>query len=77
MSDRIPCCVPFCRRTRAAEKLAPWSEFICSDHWRLVDRRRRRVYAKAKRKLADRVQLLNWLWERLKAEAIEKAVGIA
>src|SRR5690349_21048332 len=33
--ERIRCCVPFCRRTSTRHS----DEFLCADHWRLVDRR--------------------------------------
>jgi hypothetical protein len=36
-SDRIPCCVPFCRRTRRDD--GSFSEWICGKHWALVSRK--------------------------------------
>lgn len=41
MTDRLryprsSCCVPFCRRTTAA--FPPGHEWVCGEHWRLVDR---------------------------------------
>ncbi len=35
MTARVPCCVPFCRRTTG--KL--YAEWICGEHWRLVPRK--------------------------------------
>lgn len=34
---RIPCCVPFCRRT-AKDEGAEGQEVICGKHWRLADK---------------------------------------
>lgn len=87
MTARLPCCVPFCRRSTARTEFSEW---LCGDHWRLVDRRRRRVYGRYMRQwrrygpearvhidgrvfraAADRI------WRRLKREAIERAAGIA
>lgn len=31
---RLPCCVPFCRRTVSVEK--GFREWICGDHWRCI-----------------------------------------
>jgi hypothetical protein len=78
MSERITCCIPFCRRTRANPGFSEW---ICGDHWRAVPKARRRVYGRLKRTWrrfhdgrdgvrADRV------WNRLKHQAIEAAAGI-
>ena len=76
-SQRVPCAVPFCRRTRGLrrgdERLPP--EWICGDHWRLVDRRLRRLKAKAERR--ERWRLAAMLWLRCKRQAIERAFGIA
>lgn len=38
--DRIPCCVPFCRRTRKPG----CSEWICQTHWAPVPRSMRLVH---------------------------------
>jgi hypothetical protein len=40
---RLPCVVPFCRRTTAR---ADFERRICGDHWRLIDEARRRVYGR-------------------------------
>lgn len=37
MTARKTCCVPFCRRTTGRDPSS--FEWICGDHWRLVDRR--------------------------------------
>lgn len=47
MTDRTPCCVPFCRRTT---KAGAFSEWICGKHWALVSKRTKRW-----RRLADRL----------------------
>lgn len=51
---RLPCCVPFCRATRGDRKgdpLVPGMEWICSKHWRHVDRRTKRF-----KRLAEKVE---------------------
>ena len=79
MSERIGCCVPFCRRTR----LNPgFNEWICGKHWAVIAKDRRRVYGRLKgrwRRFGDpRDQARAWrIWDRLKREAIERAVGIS
>lgn len=40
---RIPCVVPFCRRT-AKDKGEGFTEVICAKHWRPIDARLRRRY---------------------------------
>lgn len=42
--DRIPCAVPFCRRTAAREKHPHATWIICGKHWRLASKRKRRLY---------------------------------
>lgn len=48
--DRIPCCVPFCRRS--AKRDAGVSEIICGKHWRLADQDLRRRYNTEKKRIA-------------------------
>jgi len=45
--ERLPCCVPFCRRTTRA---GPFREWICGKHWRLVSRK-----TKTRRRMAERI----------------------
>ena len=45
--NRVPCEVPFCRRTTAAERIAPHTEWICAIHWRLIHPSIRRLYRAA------------------------------
>ena len=47
MTDRVPCCVPFCRRTIAR---GDFNEWICPRHWPLVS-----AATKRRRRLADRI----------------------
>jgi hypothetical protein len=54
---RLPCCVPFCRRTRGPRKgdrypIEEATEWLCADHWKLADVRLRRLRAKADRAVA-------------------------
>jgi len=80
MSERLRCCVPFCRRTR--KNVDPhMAEWICGDHWRLLDLRHRRVYGRYTRHWrrfgADRNSEAVWrIWCWIKRKAIERAMGI-
>ncbi len=75
--DRVCCCVPFCRRTTAADRLRPDTEWLCQKHWSVIPKSRRRAYSRARRKRAPFVNYAAArLWRRLKAQAIEAAVGI-
>jgi hypothetical protein len=47
-SDRLPCCVPFCRRTISREK--GYEQWVCGKHWRLVSYEARWAYSRAKRR---------------------------
>lgn len=82
---RIPCEVPFCRRTARADKYEPGVRIICGKHWRLADRSLRRRWSRLKRLLkrgvTSRVEqrliyLCNRLWERALKQAIERAMGV-
>lgn len=44
---RVPCVVPFCKRTCSADK--GWAEFICQTHWPMVSKQTKR-----RRRLADK-----------------------
>lgn len=73
---RTGCVVPFCRRTST---LFP-SEWICGDHWRLVDRSlkmfrtKRLKAAQRNRKRWERLERATW--RRMKRQAIERALGL-
>lgn len=41
VADRLPCCVPFCHRTRQND--AGYSEWICGKHWMNVPQAMRRA----------------------------------
>lgn len=41
---RTSCCVPFCRRTVATERIAPNTEWTCANHWRNVPLMKRKAY---------------------------------
>ena len=86
MTGRIPCVVPFCGRTTSAEKLSAkgHDQWLCADHWRLVDPRIKRLKARAERKLRKGIgtpAVLQGIayrtWEKAKRQAIEAAGGIA
>lgn len=86
---RIPCVVPFCRRTKADDSdgvlvdggWLPFDEWICGAHWRLIAPRLRKRHAAAKRRLraqrdARTARLMQWLWRRCRRQAIERAGGL-
>lgn len=75
MTDRIPCCVPFCKRTRQAIPELFLVEWICGEHWRMTSPLWRRRFFKAK-KAQHRSWLVRQIWTRLKKQAIEAAGGI-
>lgn len=82
MVTRLPCLVPFCRRTRGDRKndpLRPGLEWICAEHWRLVDRSLKLKRRRLRRRHGDSPcgrRLDHWIWKRMKAQAIERAGGI-
>jgi len=55
MTDRISCCVPFCRRTfRKLDHV----EVVCGKHWRLVSpvlrRRKAKLYRMYRKRFGDK-----------------------
>lgn len=87
---RKPCIVPFCACS-VAHMPHLGSEVICPKHWRLIPRADRRAYNDKKRavvakmcsesaaasaELFKEVTEVNRLWNKLKRQVIEKAVGI-
>ncbi len=87
--ERIPCCMPFCRRTapRFSADGDEFDEVICGKHFRLAPAYLRRRLTKVRRvfKRAEAVQdedrcLKAWkldhaIWKRIKAAAIEATMG--
>lgn len=86
---RLTCCVPFCRHTT---KRVEFLEWICGDHWRLIDKTKRQVYGRIAREwrrykvrpyTADAtvdyrsmVNRIDRIWGSLKREAIERGAGL-
>lgn len=80
---RSSCCVPFCRRTSTLFR----DEWICGEHWRLVDRDlkrlRTRLMGRFKRRRQTMAVRRAWFrieqatWRRMKRQAIERATGIS
>jgi hypothetical protein len=80
---RTGCIVPFCRKTST---LFP-GEWVCADHWRLVDRALKQIRARLIRRFKRRGwiddrrrwpavnQTLDGVWRRMKRQAIERAAG--
>lgn len=79
---RVSCCVPFCQRTRGDRKgdpLFPGMEWICGPHWRLVDKRIKRLRAANRRRRGDSLLAFKTdgvLWRWAKNQAIQHGVGI-
>lgn len=77
MDDRIPCVVPFCRRT--IKRQENFHEYICANHWRYVPRKYRQLYFAAKRKFKKDWTKKNWqrqhrIWEKLKQIAMMRGL---
>lgn len=74
---RRRCVVPGCGRTFQAR-----GEVICGKHWRLADRRLRQLVNKVRAKGRRRgwpgwlLDLDERLWQKGKAQAIERAMGL-
>lgn len=82
MSRRVPCCVPFCRRTYRDDD-GSCVEAICGKHFRLADKnlrikltKCRRQVRTGKRSLERGRKLDDYLWGKIKKQAIERAAGI-
>lgn len=72
MTGRLPCEVPHCRRTVKDEgKFTAW---ICGKHWGATPKTWRRRRALFRRR--GRIDLANRMWDRIRARAIELAVGL-
>lgn len=88
MTARVPCCVPYCRRTFKAESCDDGAEVMCGAHYRLASpvfrRRRSRLLRRLSRTSPERkprewlrlADLQFELWGRIKAQAIERAAGL-
>lgn len=75
---RMPCCVPFCGR--GSTTFPPGWEFLCANHWRLVDRELKLLRTKARRRRGSGERywrLEGLIWRRMKRQAIERAAGAA
>lgn len=77
--DRLPCCVPFCRRTAPRSgKFEHCAEIICGKHWRLARRSRRLLHQRLMREI-DRDPRAFWTMapgscERLRRVKVERLV---
>jgi hypothetical protein len=87
MTDRIPCVVPFCRRTAPYDEDRAHQEIICGKHWRMIDRRWRRRHTFISRILTKLepaevknprkvLRVAEKIWAACKRQAIERAAGI-
>jgi hypothetical protein len=85
MTDVCRCAVPHCPRSRKLRRGESGdSEWLCPDHWAMTSpSARRRMQRLVKRARAPDcidpmwAQLATDMWTRLKAQAIERAAGIA
>lgn len=84
---RTSCCVPFCRRTSTLFR----DEWVCGEHWRLVDRSLKRLRSTLRRRWVKRWRAAQYrrrvdlniawrrveaaIWRRMKRQAIERAAG--
>lgn len=75
---RRGCAVPGCRRTSELFR----NEWLCADHWRLVDRSLKTYRTRHLRKLSRAGYATRWrraenlIWRRMKRQAIERAAGL-
>ena len=75
MPDRLICEVPGCRHTTKRRPVdGEDARWVCAKHWAVTDKRRRLLLARARRR--GRVGVATYLWWKLRAEAIERAMGI-
>jgi hypothetical protein len=79
MTGRLPCCVPFCRRTRKDD--GRYREWICAIHWKPVPPRLKKFkLATVRRALScpgpKEIARADRAWARCKRAAIEAAGGI-
>lgn len=68
---RIPCLVPFCGCGATCYPPHNGQEIICPKHYRLVDRRLKRLKRIAVRR--GKWTLAAMTWARIRAQAIERA----
>lgn len=76
MTGRIGCVVPGCRRTRGDRKgdpLQPGMEWICGEHWALVDRSLKRLRARSRRRWDRRIALAKRAGARFLEESSRSA----
>lgn len=77
---RLACCVPGCRRTLQSD--GEFTEWICGRHWATTDKDIRKRFFLVRRRAKKlgwtplRIDLDKSYWERLKKQAIERAMGI-
>lgn len=79
-NTRLPCCVPFCRRTTAG----PFGEWICGKHWasvsRQTKRRRRcvmRLVERSRKRFHRQYAEQGWRWKPSQFERVEAAKRLA
>ena len=81
MSDRTPCCIPYCNRT-TDELAVRGREWICGKHWPLVPKNLKRLHARKKReakRAADKERANRhaaMVWRRIKKRLTDSEVGL-
>ena len=71
------CCVPFCKNKSRKN----YSSYVCSVHWKLVDKSIKRIYRRGWRRW-DRdksevaILIINGAYRRARKQAIERGAGI-
>ena len=89
LSCIVPHCTHTRGQRKGEPPIDPSEEWCCGQHWRLVSRETRQRHSKAARlarkahrqgmaeELVNRLRWRTWrAWDRCKAEAIERAMGI-
>lgn len=74
MTDRRPCCVPFCGRTTGDARFVTAVEWICGKHWARAPRTLRSLHHRMRRRhFSGRyvdAAIAGRLWERLKRAVV-------
>jgi hypothetical protein len=71
--SRIACVVPFCGRGTTRVSDPSHNEYLCPEHYRLVDAGMKRLRAKARKR--GHYGLVARCWQRMVAQAVERAGG--
>jgi hypothetical protein len=59
MTDRVPCCIPSCRRSFREDRVRGSSELICGKCWRTIDKRLRERHKLIRKRMRQIERLLS------------------